>query len=156
MYFLQLIWTEFVVLEMATLKRKQELSLSVAFLEAACLGCFQIMPGWRAETVPGGHRAIARHLIRVALSFLGSLKLDASAFSLRVQEDQITGVTLSSWSLSKHSLCTRSPMTTFVLMSICGSQWSPSGCPCGLWLTSPQPRDAPAPDWQPGGVELWR
>lgn len=38
-------WIEFVVLEMLTLERKLELSLSVAFLEAACLDCSQITPG---------------------------------------------------------------------------------------------------------------
>lgn len=77
-----------------------------------------------------------------------SLKPATSAFGLRVQEDQITGVTLSSWSpSSKHSLCTRSPMTLALLL-FCGSQRSPSS----FWLL-PVACDWLAPS--PGTLWLW-
>lgn len=155
MWVLCFIWTEFVVLEIGTLKTKLKLSLSVTFLEAACLCCYWIKPGWRAETAPGGHCAAAWHLIRVALWLWGSLKPATSTFGLRVQEDQITGVTLSSWSpSSKHSLCTRSPVTMFALLSVLWQLFL--AAPCGLRLTSSQPRDTLALGWQPGRVELWR
>jgi hypothetical protein len=118
-------WIEFVVLEMLTLERKLELSLSVAFLEAACLDCSQITPGWRAETGPGGHGAVAWHSLELLCLFWDHwnwLPLLLVSGSRRTKSQ----VSPCHPEVLQSILCAQSPRWLPLCWWLyCGSQWSP-------------------------------